>query len=146
MRKRILLGTFALTADAFDNFFLQASRIRASVQDDFASALRISSSSGKGAEVEGREGGSRCNCTSLGSGYTAPTLASAMQQGQGGLGEYVQDVLTVPASLAGLPAVSVPAGVAEDDGWPVGVTLVSQWGCDKLLLHVAKKLQSQLPA
>uniref|UniRef100_V5EYE4 Glutamyl-tRNA(Gln) amidotransferase subunit A, mitochondrial n=2 Tax=Kalmanozyma brasiliensis (strain GHG001) TaxID=1365824 RepID=V5EYE4_KALBG len=143
VRKRILLGTFALTADAFDNFFLQASRIRAQVQEDFASVLRIANPSRK----EEKEKGQGVDVIVHPSAVdTAPTLAAAMQEGEGGLGEYVQDILTVPASLAGLPAISVPAGVAHDDGWPAGVTLVSQWGCDKLLLHVAKQLQSLLEA
>ena len=142
VRKRILLGTFALTADAFDNFFLQASRIRADVQRDFASALRNLNPNTKKAEQGESDAGvdviihpSAVN--------TAPTLASAINGAEegGGVSEYVQDILTVPASLAGLPALAVPAGVAEDDGWPVGVTMVSQWGCDKLLLHVAKQLQ-----
>lgn len=135
VRKRILLGTFALTADAFDNFFLQASRIRAAIQSDFARALRISNPGSKdGVDV----------ILHPSAVDTAPTLASAMDRSESGAEEYVQDILTVPASLAGLPALAIPAGVAEDDGWPVGVTLVSQWGCDKLLLHVAKQLHWQL--
>jgi hypothetical protein len=48
----------------------------------------------------------------------------------------VQDVLTVPASLAGLPALSVPGGLAGDDGWPVGVSVVGQWGADDFVLEV----------
>ncbi|CDR88761.1 related to glutamyl-tRNA(Gln) amidotransferase subunit A [Sporisorium scitamineum] len=141
VRKRILLGTFALTADAFDNFFLQASRIRAQVQQDFAAALRIRHPSSK--TEGGVEGVDMIVHPSAVD--TAPTLASTLEERSGDdAAEYVQDILTVPASLAGLPALSVPAGVAEDDGWPVGVTLVSQWGCDKALLHVGKQLQSQL--
>lgn len=147
VRKRILVGTFALTADAFDNFFLQASRIRADLQRDFASALRIPNPNTRKSEQGKRDAGvdvilhpSAVN--------TAPTLAPAMNAAEEGAGvsEYVQDILTVPASLAGLPALAVPAGVAEDDGWPVGFTMVSQWGCDKLLLHVAKQLQPLMGA
>ncbi|TKY88832.1 hypothetical protein EX895_002073 [Sporisorium graminicola] len=144
VRKRILLGTFALTADAFDNFFLQASRIRAQVQQDFAAALRVRhpSTRAEGGAVEGVDVIVHPSAVD-----TAPTLASALRESEGtDAAEYVQDILTVPASLAGLPALSVPAGVAQDDGWPVGVTLVAQWGCDKALLHVGKQLQSQLDA
>lgn len=53
---------------------------------------------------------------------------------------YVQDVLTVPSSLAGLPSLSIPAGNAQDNGLPVGVALTAQWGCEKLLFHVARSL------
>lgn len=147
VRKRILLGTFALTADAFDNFFLQASRIRAEVQRDFASALRIRNSSGQHDKPSARRDQGVDVIVHPSAVDTAPTLAAATREGGGaGAAEYVQDILTVPASLAGLPALAVPAGVASDDGWPVGVTLVSQWGCDELLLHVGKLLQTKLDA
>jgi aspartyl-tRNA(Asn)/glutamyl-tRNA(Gln) amidotransferase subunit A len=52
------------------------------------------------------------------------------------LDSYVQDILTVPASLAGLPAISLPVGVSED-GFPLGVSLVGQWGTDRKLLRLA---------
>jgi aspartyl-tRNA(Asn)/glutamyl-tRNA(Gln) amidotransferase subunit A len=56
------------------------------------------------------------------------------------LGSYVQDILTVPASLAGLPAISLPAGYSGD-GWPLGVSLVGQWGSDTRLLAVANAIE-----
>ncbi len=56
------------------------------------------------------------------------------------LEDYVQDVLTVPASLAGLPAISVPAGLA-DDQWPIGVSVVGQWGYDEMVLRVAEIIE-----
>lgn len=52
----------------------------------------------------------------------------------------MQDVLNVGSSLAGLPAISVPAGRAED-GWPVGVQVVGQWGMDGVVLSVAEALE-----
>jgi len=48
--------------------------------------------------------------------------------------------MTVPASLAGLPALSVPAGLGAD-GWPVGVSVVGQWGCDDLVLRVGEAIE-----
>ncbi|SAM83816.1 related to glutamyl-tRNA(Gln) amidotransferase subunit A [Ustilago bromivora] len=148
VRKRILLGTFALTADAFDNFFLQASRIRAEIQSDFSDVLRIQYPTQLSLKARDAKDDGVDMIIHPSAADTAPTLASAMKGEQGvaqaGLGEYVQDILTVPASLAGLPALAVPADVAEDDGWPVGITLASQWGCDKLLLHVGKQLQPLL--
>jgi aspartyl-tRNA(Asn)/glutamyl-tRNA(Gln) amidotransferase subunit A len=58
--------------------------------------------------------------------------------------DYVQDVLTVPASLGGLPALSVPLRVREEDGgdgWPIGASIVGQWGSDELVLRVGEMLQ-----
>ena len=52
---------------------------------------------------------------------------------------YVQDVLTVPASLAGLPALSILSGVGKD-GWPLGVSIVGQWGSDDFVLDVGSKI------
>ena len=68
------------------------------------------------------------------------------------LDAYVQDVLTVPASLAWLPALNVPIrdsterkeqGQADeiDDGWPIGISVVGQWGTDELVLEVGEALE-----
>ena len=67
---------------------------------------------------------------------TAPLLNSSRNT-ESSLDTYVQDILTVPASLAGLPALNVPCGVGED-GWPVGVSVVGQWGCDEFVLRVGE--------
>jgi aspartyl-tRNA(Asn)/glutamyl-tRNA(Gln) amidotransferase subunit A len=68
---------------------------------------------------------------------TAPHLDE-----QGGLDAYTQDVLTVPASLAGLPALIVPAAVGgEGDGWPLGVSIVGQWGCESMVLAVGTTIE-----
>ena len=74
---------------------------------------------------------------------TAPHLDE-----QDGLDTYTQDVLTVPASLAGLPVLSVPIVGGEGDGWPLGVSVVGQWGCESMVLAIgatiddAKQVQS----
>jgi len=68
---------------------------------------------------------------------TAPHLDE-----QAGLDAYTQDVLTVPASLAGLPALSVPIAVGEErDGWPLGVSIVGQWGCEAMTLVVGAVIE-----
>ena len=75
--------------------------------------------------------------------HTAPSLEAKEVGKNSSLDAYVQDVLTVPASLAGLPALSVPAGWGED-GWPVGVSVVSQWGCDEMTLGIGRVLEESL--
>jgi len=137
VKRRILLGTYALTADAFDNYFLQAQRVRQHVRADFNKVFRmqntlqsINSAPEEGVDILIHPSAIR----------TAPRLDVADGHDSSGLESYVQDVLTVPASLAGLPALSVPVGLG-DDGWPVGVSLVGQWGCDKTVLSVGKIME-----
>lgn len=65
---------------------------------------------------------------------TAPLLSAAK-----GKSEYQQDLLTVPASLAGLPAMSVPAGLSE--GLPIGISMMGQWGMESLVFAVGKHVE-----
>ncbi|KAJ7105126.1 amidase signature domain-containing protein [Mycena crocata] len=137
VQKRILLGTYALTADAFDNYFLQAQRIRQLVHDDFNLVFRVpdvlSASPAFTADTEGVD--VLIHPSAI---RTAPPLGAA--DDADGLETYVQDVLTVPASLAGLPALSVP-GQTKSSEWPVGVSVVGQWGCDAMVLRVGQFLE-----
>ena len=70
---------------------------------------------------------------------TAPLLSPPKppKDAESSLDTYVQDILTVPASLAGLPALNVPCGEGGD-GWPVGVSVVGQWGCDEFVLRAGE--------
>ena len=74
---------------------------------------------------------------------SAVRTAPHLDEEQDGLDTYTQDVLTVPASLAGLPALSVPVAVSgtEGDGWPLGVSVVGQWGCEKMVLAVGAAIE-----
>lgn len=81
---------------------------------------------------------------------TAPPIEVEGEKSSSGesssLDSYVQDVLTVPASLAGIPALSVPVPSkllldVEGDGWPVGVSIVGQWGSDELVMKVGEAVQ-----
>jgi aspartyl-tRNA(Asn)/glutamyl-tRNA(Gln) amidotransferase subunit A len=72
---------------------------------------------------------------------TAPQLHNDGDAVSSGLDSYLQDVLTVPASLAGLPALTVPIGSGED-GWPVGVSFVGQWGSDKDILSFGRIVET----
>jgi aspartyl-tRNA(Asn)/glutamyl-tRNA(Gln) amidotransferase subunit A len=81
---------------------------------------------------------------------TAPVLGLDSTE-DSTLSAYVQDVLTVPASLAGLPALSVPVrrstkvndGTTYDDSrWPIGISVVGQWGTDEMVLSVGGAIES----
>jgi len=124
---------------AFDNYFLQAQRVRQLIKSDFDfvfcvpnAMLSKSSPNPDGVDVLLHPSAIR----------TAPLLDS---DAASGLGPYLQDIMTVPASLAGLPALSVPAGSAAD-GLPVGVSIVGQWGSDELVMCVGKIIQQTADA
>ena len=77
---------------------------------------------------------------------SAPTVEKA-RAASNGIDSYVQDILTVPASLAGLPAISCAVttpGTSSAPALPVGVQIVGQWGHDEMVLSVAAALQEGL--
>ncbi|KAK0188545.1 amidase signature domain-containing protein [Armillaria mellea] len=136
VQKRILLGTYSLTADSFDNYFLQALRVRRLVRDDFNRVFRMPNvrlpnqiPNADGVDVLMHPSAIR----------TAPLLDG---EDSFSLEAYVQDVLTVPASLAGLPALSIPIVNKEGDGWPVGISVVGQWGSDDMVMKIGEVIES----
>ncbi|KAI5832595.1 amidase signature enzyme [Schizophyllum commune Tattone D] len=143
VQRRILLGTYALSADAFDNYFLQAQRVRQLVRDDFDRVFALPNVS---PSVDPRP--TQPSSTTavdvllhLSAVGTAPELGAPSDA----LDAYVQDVLTVPASLAGLPALSValpsPRKTQDESEMPIGVSVVGQWGSDEMVLEVGGLLE-----
>ncbi|KAK4052231.1 Trimeric GatFAB AmidoTransferase(AdT) complex subunit [Microbotryomycetes sp. JL221] len=150
VQKRILLGTFALSAEAFDNYFLRAQKVRQQIRQEFDDVFRYKSILTSQTFDDNLNGVDVLVYPSAIS--TAPNLVESAQTPDSTSSEkptkqiqstnsYVQDVLNTPASLAGLPAISVPVGGGEADGWPVGVQIAAQWGDDELVLRVAESLQ-----
>lgn len=142
VQRRILLGAFTLSAQAIDNYFIQAQKIRRLVQEGFNKVFaeqnpllgQTVSSAGEEAKVD------VIVCP------TAPTLAPSLAtiEEQDSVQAYMNDVFTVPASLAGLPAVSVPvriaghtANAAGDVEESAGIQVIGQYGDDSLVLQVA---------
>ncbi|POY73967.1 hypothetical protein BMF94_2975 [Rhodotorula taiwanensis] len=164
VKKRILLGTFALSADAFDNYYLQAQRVRRMIQLELDGLLRApnvlqspalastAAAADMNSGVDFLVGPSALSTApTVSSATSAQTTSSTASSGTNSStrpdgdssaplqNSYLQDLLTVPASLAGLPALSLPAGRDASDGWPVGVTLMGQWGSDRAVLEVAQR-------
>ena len=131
-----------MQSSAFDNYFLQAQRVRKLIRSDFdrvfltpnplLDTTKSSVISPAGVHV-------LLHPSAI---QTAPRLRDDIEKEMhsDSLGAYVQDILTVPASLAGLPALSVPAGLGQD-GWPVGLSVIGQWGSDSLVLAVGRILE-----
>jgi aspartyl-tRNA(Asn)/glutamyl-tRNA(Gln) amidotransferase subunit A len=116
-KRRIMLGTFALSAGYYDAYYLRAQKVRSLIKQDFASNLE---------KID------------LILTPTAPTPAFKIgERLDDPLTMYLSDIFTVSANLAGLPAISFPAGQTKE-GLPVGLQLIGQRFEEELLLKVAE--------
>jgi len=123
VKRRILLGTFVLSRGYYEAWYGRATRVRAALVQEFRTAFES---------------------VDLIVGPTTPTPAFRLgERSADPLSMYLSDVLTVPASLAGLPAVSIPAGHVEVDGstLPVGLQIVGPHGADAEVLAAARGFQ-----
>ena len=140
VKRRILLGAFTLSADAVDNYFIQAQRVRRLVQRDFDQAFRMANPLHNNSEANtaGRTGVDFIVCPTA---PTPPPMLSSLKHSDP-VATYMNDVFTVPASLAGLPVVSVPApprGLHPDsDDELIGMQIVGQYGDDHAVLQFAR--------
>ena len=116
VKRRIMLGTYALSAGYYDAFYLKAQKARTLIWRDFASAFE------------------KCDVLLT---PTAPTPAFAIgEKISDPLSMYMQDVFTLPPSLAGIPAVNMPAGLSTE-GLPVGLQLCAPAFEEKRLVRVS---------
>ena len=115
VKRRIMLGTYALSAGYYDDYYLKAQRVRTVIRRDFEEAFR------------------RFDALVT---ATAPTVAFRLgEKTQDPLQMYLSDVYTVPANVAGLPAISVPCGLTN--GLPVGMQLIGPAMSEETLLRIA---------
>jgi aspartyl-tRNA(Asn)/glutamyl-tRNA(Gln) amidotransferase subunit A len=121
VRRRVLIGTYVLSAGYYDAYYLKAQRVRTLIAEDFASAFE------------------RVDCILT---PTAPSAAFAVgERSDDPIAMYLNDVFTVPANLAGLPAVSIPAGLSAD-GLPLGLQVTGRAFDEETVLRVAEVLES----
>ena len=114
VRRRIMLGTFALSSGYYGKYYAKAQVARENVKADFARLF---------SEVD------------LIAGPTMPTIAFRLKEKSDPLSMYLSDILTVPANLAGIPAISVPCGKA--DGMPVGLQIMGRPFEDERVIDAA---------
>ena len=120
VKRRIMTGAYVLSHGYYDAYYLQAQKIRRMIADDFQQAF------------------AQCDVIA---GPVAPTVAWALgRQGVDPLADYLADIFTLPASLAGLPGMSVPVGFGEG-GMPVGLQLIGNYLKEAQLLQVAHQYQ-----
>ena len=120
VKRRIMIGTYVLSAGYYDAYYIKALRIRQLIYNDFSEAFK------------------KCDFILT---PTTPNVAFAIGEKQDDpLEMYLNDVLTVPASLAGLPAISVPAGCNEE-GLPFGLQIISKPFDEKLVFRAGKFIE-----
>ena len=120
VKRRIMIGTYVLSHGYYDAYYLQAQKIRRMIADDFQNAFKA------------------CD---LIAGPVAPSVAWKLgEHGSDPLADYLADIFTLPASLAGLPGMSLPAGFGAH-GMPVGLQLIGNYFQESRLLNAAHRLQ-----
>lgn len=155
VKRRILLGTYSLSSAAMENYFIQAQKVRRLIRRDFDKIFRLAnplyeaeqfdlSDLASDTDLQDKRGPPQVDFLLS---PTTPTFAPKLNEvlEKSSLEAYMGDVFTVPASLAGLPAVSVPSKVAENR-LPFGLQLVGQFWDDRRMLAMAEKLQALVAA
>jgi len=120
VRRRILIGTYVLSAGYYDAYYLKAQKVRALIARDFDEAFQ------------------KCDAILT---PTAPTAAFGLNDKQDDpVAMYLNDVFTVPASLAGIPGASVPAGL-NSDGLPLGLQVLTKRWDEETMFRVCQTLE-----
>ena len=120
VKRRIMTGAYVLSHGYYDAYYLQAQKVRRMIANDFQNAFQ--------------------DCDLI-AGPVAPTVAWKIgEHGNDPLADYLADIFTLPASLAGLPGMSVPAGFGAG-GMPVGLQLIGNYFAEARLLNAAHRLQ-----
>ncbi len=115
-KRRIMLGTFALSTGYFDDYFIQAAKVRTLIKQDFEKAFE------------------KCDVIV---GPVSPTVAwNIGEKIADPLTMYLSDAYTIPASLAGIPGLSVPCGFVE--GMPVGLQVLGKYMDEEMILNVGE--------
>ena len=120
VRRRILMGTYVLSAGYYDAYYLKAQRVRRKIREDFTEALK------------------KCDAILT---PTSPSTAFAIGEKQDDpIQMYLEDVFTVTLNLAGLPGIAVPVGVAKN-GLPLGLQLIGKSFDEATLFKAASALE-----
>lgn len=122
VKRRIMIGTYVLSHGYYDAYYLQAQKIRRMIADDFQQSFQ------------------QCD---LIAGPVAPTVAWKIgEKSDDPVANYLADIFTLPASLAGLPGMSVPVGFGAG-AMPVGMQLIGNYFSESRLLNAAHRFQME---
>ena len=126
VKRRIILGTYALSSGYYDAYYGQAQKVRTLISRDFEAAFEQ-------ADVLVSP--------------TAPTTAFKLgEKLDDPIAMYLNDLATIPANLAGVPGISVPSGLADEDGLPAGFQILAPALADDRLYRVGAALEAALAA
>ena len=118
VKRRIMIGTYALSAGYYDAYYRKAQKIRRLIKDDFDRAFE---------EVD------------VIIGPTSPHTAFKLGSKADPVSMYLEDIYTIAVNLAGLPAASIPAGIAN--GLPIGMQIIGKYFDEAKILNVAHQFQ-----
>jgi len=122
VKRRIMLGTYALSSGYYDAYYLKALKVRNLIRSDFVGALK------------------KCDCIMM---PVSPTTAFKIgEKVDDPLMMYLSDIYTIAANLAGVPAISIPCGF-DEKGLPVGLQIFSPAFSEDKLLRIARMFESQ---
>lgn len=145
VKRRILLGSYSLSAAAIDNYFRKAQKVRRLVQRDFNNAFALSHPLLKRQDESGE--GPKVDVILAPTAQSLPPKLSSLKN-RAPIDAYSADVLTVPASLAGLPALSLPVPIRGQDGSDqnapnsVGIQVIGQYGDEEMVFSMAQLIES----
>ncbi len=120
VKRRILIGTYALSSGYYDAYYRKAQQTRRLIQHEFDAAFKI------------------CDLILA---PTSPTVAFPLQDRKDPLSMYLSDIYTIGVNLAGIPALSLPCG--QLDGLPVGMQLIGPYWGESRLLNTAHRFQQE---
>jgi aspartyl-tRNA(Asn)/glutamyl-tRNA(Gln) amidotransferase subunit A len=124
VKRRIMLGTYVLSAGYYDAYYLKAQKVRALLRQDFARAFE------------------KCDAVLT---PTTPTPAFLFgEKVDDPLAMYLNDIFTVTANLVGVPGISLPCGLSSD-GLPIGLQLMGPYWSEARLLRLAHAYQTVNP-
>jgi len=122
VKRRIMLGTYALSSGYYDAYYLKALKVRNLIRGDFAQAFE------------------KCDCVMM---PVSPTTAFRMgEKLDDPLQMYLSDIYTIAANLAGVPAISIPCGF-DEKGLPIGLQILSPAFTEERLLRIARMFEKQ---
>jgi aspartyl-tRNA(Asn)/glutamyl-tRNA(Gln) amidotransferase subunit A len=124
VKRRIMLGTYVLSSGYYDAYYSKAQKVRAMVKNDYIAAFQ------------------KCDAILT---PTSPSVAFPLgAKSDDPLAMYLNDIYTVSANLAGIPAISIPSGLSSE-GLPIGLQLIGNFWSEPTLLNLAHKYETAHP-